>query len=170
MLGVALGRLEREGSVRVDAKIPADDPLWTDTGIPWDGAVEVQLSVSFAGTGEIVSRGRVTGPLRQECRRCLQPVKGVFDEEVTIVFVASDAIEGEDAGEARIFDPTAGELDLGDAVREEVLLAVNQYVVCDTECKGLCPKCGANLNEEVCTCADEELDPRWEALRALKDK
>ncbi|MDH5590500.1 MAG: DUF177 domain-containing protein, partial [Gemmatimonadota bacterium] len=35
------------------------------------------------------------------------------------------------------------------------------------ECKGLCPKCGANLNTEVCDCVSSELDPRWDALRSL---
>jgi uncharacterized protein len=55
-------------------------------------------------------------------------------------------------------------------VREELLLAVNQYVVCDPKCQGLCPKCGAVLNEEACGCTDDEPDPRWETLRTLQDK
>lgn len=170
MLGVSLGRLGREGSVRVDARIPAEDPLWNETAIAWDTPVQVGLQVSFAGTGEVVARGRVVGTLGQECRRCLRPVPGVFDQEVTLVFLASDSLEGDDPGEARIFEPTVGELDLSEAVREEVLLAVNRYVVCDPQCQGLCPKCGTNLNEQACGCTDDEPDPRWETLRALKDR
>ena len=170
MLGVALGRLGREGSVSVETLIPAEDPLWEGTGIPWDAPVDVRFQVSYAGSGEIVARGRVVGTLRQRCRRCLSPVSSVFDEEVTIVFLDSDSLEGEDAGEARTLEPTAGELDLSEAVREELLLAVNQYVVCDPKCQGLCPKCGADLNKEACGCTEDESDPRWEALRALQDK
>jgi uncharacterized protein len=55
-------------------------------------------------------------------------------------------------------------------VREEVVLAVNPYVVCDPECRGLCPKCGAKLDEGECGCADDEADPRWAALRDLKSE
>ncbi|MGB1779712.1 MAG: DUF177 domain-containing protein, partial [Longimicrobiales bacterium] len=59
---------------------------------------------------------------------------------------------------------------LSKAVREEMILAVNPYVVCEPECRGLCPKCGANLNEGACDCTDDEVDPRWAALRDLKSE
>ena len=69
-----------------------------------------------------------------------------------------------------LFEPIAGELDLSNAVREEVMLAINQYVVCDPKCSGLCPRCGTNLNQATCDCRQDESDPRWEALQALKDR
>jgi uncharacterized protein len=170
MLKVDLGRLDREGSVLVEAQVPADAPLWQESGIEWDGPVEVRLRASYAGSGEVVVRGEVTGVLAMECRRCLRPVKGRFDEEVTLVFSADAAEEDSGEGDAYAFDPSRGELDLSEAVRAEVILAVNPYVVCDPECRGLCPRCGANLNEGACGCTAEEVDPRWGALRALKDR
>jgi len=93
-----------------------------------------------------------------------------FDHELTLVFVSDASGEDTDEGDAFVFDPVRGSLDLGDAVREEVTLAMNPYVVCDPACRGLCPRCGANLNEGSCDCAEEEVDPRWEALRALKGR
>ena len=170
MLKVDLGRLDREGTVLVEAQVPADDALWQDSGIPWDGPVDVRLRVSYAGSGQVVVRGRVSGALDQECRRCLRPVAGEFDEEITLVFDADATEEQSDGGELFVFDPASGNLDLSDAVRGEVILASNPYVVCDPECKGLCPRCGANLNEGACDCTTEEADPRWEALRELKDR
>jgi uncharacterized protein len=170
MLKVDLGRLDREGTVLVEAQVPADDALWQDSGIPWDGPVDVRLRASYAGTGQVVVRGRVNGALAQECRRCLRPVEGEFDEEVTLVFDADATAEESDGGEAFVFDPSSGNLDLSESVRGEVILAMNPYVVCDPECKGLCPRCGANLNEGPCGCTAEEIDPRWEALRTLKDR
>jgi uncharacterized protein len=168
MLKVDLGRLSREGSVLVEERIPTDAPLWEGSGIEWSEPVDVHIRVTPAGTGEIVGRGRVRGRLRQECRRCLEPVESAFDEEVTLVFVPGQTeAESEDVG-AFPYDPGAGELDLSEAVREEVLLATNPYVVCDPECPGLCPKCGANLKDGPCGCEETETDPRWDALRELK--
>ena len=170
MLRVDLGRLDREGALLVEAEVPADDPLWHDCGIEWDGSVDVRLRASFAGSGEVVVRGKVAGAVKQECRRCLRPVAGTFDEEVTMVFSADTTAEDSDEGHVFVFDPVHRDLDVSDAVRQEVILAMNPYVVCDPECRGLCPRCGANLNEEACGCTAEEVDPRWEALRALKDR
>lgn len=170
MLRVDLGRLAREGSVLVEAKVPSDDGLWQDSGIRWSGPVDVRLRASYAGSGEVVVRGTVKGQLQQECRRCLQPVQEQFDDELTLVFVSGATGEDTDEGDAFAFDPVGRSLDLSDAVREEVILAMNPYVVCDPECRGLCPKCGKNLNEGPCECTEEEVDPRWETLRALKGR
>lgn len=170
MLRVDLGRLGREGSVLVECRVPAEGGLWEDSGIAWDRAVDVRLRASFAGTGEVVVRGTVRGDLLHECRRCLEPVRSEFHEELTMVFLAeAHADETEEAG-AYSLDTVSGELDLGDAVREEVILAMNPYVVCDPGCRGLCPRCGANLNEGACDCTEEESDPRWDALRAIKGR
>jgi uncharacterized protein len=168
MLKVDLARLGREGSVLVDERVPADAALWQESGLRWSEPVEVHIRVTEAGSGEIVARGRVKGKLHQECRRCLEPVDGELDTELTMVFVSGESqAESEEAGEYT-FQPKAGELDLSNAVREEVLLAMNPYVVCSPACPGLCPKCGANLKEGPCGCEETETDPRWDALRELK--
>ena len=169
MLSLDLGRLGQEGSVRVEARLPADAPLWEESGIEWAGPVDVRLKASHAGTGEVVVRGVIEGALAQACRRCLEPVVGSFEQAVTLVFVSSDDPGFEDDGGTRSFDPGA-EFDMSNAVREELILAVDQYVVCDPDCRGLCPTCGANWNNDSCACTVEEADPRWEALRALKNK
>jgi uncharacterized protein len=170
MLRVDLGRLAREGSVLVEAQVPPDDGLWADSEIRWRGPVDVRLRASYAGSGEVVVRGTVRGQLELECRRCLRPVVQELDDELTLVFVSGATGEDTDEGDAFVFDPSNRALDLSDAVREEVILAVSPYVVCDPDCRGLCPRCGANLNEGPCDCAAEEVDSRWEALRALKDR
>ena len=169
MLRVDLGQLDREGSVAVEASIPAEDGLWDGAGLLWDGDVVVKLQATFAGTGEVVARGTVEGRLRQECRRCLRAVDTPYVQDLTLVFV-SDGSEEDGDGGAYGFDADQAELDLGEAVREEVVLAVNPYVVCDPECKGLCSRCGADLNEGPCDCSENEVDPRWEALRDLKSE
>jgi len=167
MLRVDLGQLGREGSVDVEAHLASDDELWQDTDLEWVDDVDVRLRASYAGTGEVVVRGKVAGTLHQRCRRCLERVDTELAEKLTMVFVA-DA--DEDDGGAYPFEPVGEELDLRRAVREELVLAMNPFVVCNPECRGLCPKCGQNLNEGSCDCTFDEPDPRWAALRELKSE
>lgn len=168
MLRVDLGQLDREGSVDVEGRVASDDELWKDTDLTWADEVDVRLRASYAGTGEVVARGALKGTLMQECRRCLEPVRTDFTVELTLVFVA-DVEEGERGG-AYPFEPVGEELDLSQAVREEAVLAMNPFVVCKPECRGLCPQCGQNLNEGTCDCTLDEPDPRWAALRELKSE
>lgn len=169
MLRLDLARLGREGSVRIEASVPPDDGLLEGLEASFDEPVEIHLRATSAGSGEVVVRGTIEARLRQQCRRCLEPVHRRLSEPVTMVFAPGEASEGgEDDGDVRRFDERAGELDMGDSIREELILAIDPYVVCDPECRGLCPRCGTNRNFETCSCTEEELDPRWDALRALR--
>lgn len=171
MLRLDLARLGREGAVRIEASVPPDDALLDELEASFDEPVEIRLRGTSARSGEVVVRGSIEADLRQQCRRCLEPVHGRLSEEVTLVFMpAGPSGEVGDDGDVRFFDERAGELDLSESIREELMLAIDPYVVCDPECRGLCPRCGANRNIETCSCTDEELDPRWDALRALREE
>ena len=170
MLPLDLARLSREGSLRIEGEIPPDAPLWEGTGVHFLGPLRVALKASEAKSGEVVVRGVIEGTLDQECRRCLEPVKVPLREEVTFVFAPPDLLGGEDDGEIRILPPDEDEVDLEGPVREEVILAAPSFVLCDPDCRGLCPRCGADQKETTCECAVEEPDPRWDALRALKNE
>ena len=165
---VDLNRLAREGSVFVSERVPPDATAWGDGRLPWAEPVSVRLRASVAGTGQIVVRGKIVGLLEQECRRCLEPVRGGLDEEVTLVFVSSDDPHAEDY-EAHIFEPSAT-LDVSDAIRQEALLALNPYVVCKPGCMGLCPGCGTNLNRGTCACDRSRTHPAWDALKTLQER
>src|SRR6266511_6496715 len=65
--------------------------------------------------------------------------------------------------------PDATEIDVTPAVREELMLAAPRYVLCRDDCKGLCPRCGKDLNAGSCECAPAT-EARWQPLKALKDK
>ena len=58
-------------------------------------------------------------------------------------------------------------LDITEDVRQVLLLSVPMKVLCTEDCKGLCPKCGINLNKQSCDCREEIADSRWEDLRKL---
>ncbi len=169
MLRVDLVRLEREGPLWIQGSLEVVGFFAEDSPFRFEGDPEVDLRVGSAGSGEVIVRGAVRGKLSRECRRCLTPVIKELDTEVTMVFAPSDDL-GEDDGEIRLLDPSEIELDLGPPLREELMLSVPRYVECRQDCRGLCPRCGVNLNEEECDCNESEPDSRWDALRALKDE
>lgn len=171
MLKIDLARLEREGTLRAEASVPSDDPLWEGSKLKFEGPLYVELTASLGGSGQVVVRGLAEGHLDQQCRRCLKPVHPEVHEEFTVIFVPRDELELEgEGGELKVLPPETSKLDVGEAVREELMLSIDRFVVCDPDCRGLCPQCGTDLNEEECECTTEELDPRWDALRALKNE
>lgn len=68
----------------------------------------------------------------------------------------------------RVLPSGVNEIDITDDIRESLLLTIPMQIKCADDCKGLCSRCGANLNHEQCDCDTEEIDPRWEVLKKLK--
>jgi uncharacterized protein len=68
-----------------------------------------------------------------------------------------------------LIDSAAIELDLRPAIREQWILAAPTFALCREDCRGFCARCGADLNAGPHECVHEEADPRWEALRKLKE-
>ncbi|HEV2150689.1 MAG TPA: DUF177 domain-containing protein [Longimicrobiaceae bacterium] len=125
------------------------------------------MSARAVGQG-VFLRGAVRGTLRVPCRRCLAETEAELDEEVDFLFdELQDDEEAEIAGEVYPLPPRGDELDLTEAVREQVLLRVPRYVVCREECRGLCPQCGADLNAAPCDCVPDEGDSPWDALKKI---
>lgn len=165
MLQVDLNRVRREGRARIDADVPPDAGLWSDTDLAPRSPLEVRLEAQQAGP-DVVVRGRVKGTFGRECRRCLEPVEVEIDEELGRLY--REGGDPEEESEDVLPLPSGRELDLSDPVRETVVLAVPRYVYCREDCQGLCPQCGTDLNESSCDCATEEVDERWGPLRRLK--
>ncbi len=170
MLTIPLGRLEREGRLEVRAEIPADDPSWEGTELRFLAPLSVSGRVQWVPSGEVLARLILQGLLAQKCRRCLEPVSVRVEEELDLFFAPVDESAGTDVGSVRPLPEGVGGLDLVEAVREELMLSQSLLALCKPDCKGLCPLCGINLNEDRCECSQEESDPRWDALRALNEK
>ena len=123
---------------------------------------------------DIRLHGQLTANLEMTCARCLESVVHPVEREFDLLYrpatVASKVPEVEVKGaESEISYYSGDGLDLNDALREQVLLALPLKVVCREDCKGLCPSCGCNRNTEACSCA-AIADPRWEGLKDLQSK
>jgi uncharacterized protein len=124
--------------------------------------------------GEVEVRGSLDTTVELPCDRCAAPV--VFP--VNVDFKAELGFADANANNAEATELQDADMDFstveGDAVdldeiaREQILLALPLRHLCGEDCKGLCPTCGANLNERDCDCGHKEIDPRWSALAAIK--
>ncbi|MBU6317180.1 MAG: DUF177 domain-containing protein [Acidobacteria bacterium] len=133
-----------------------DDERFTD-----GTEVDIALELESLSDGIVVD-GTVTVPWQGTCRRCLEPTGGVSVSEVHELY--QRVITDPDA-----FEIIGDQIDLKPVAREAVLLDAPTTPLCDPECKGLCPTCGANLNEATCQCAPPPADPRWAALDQLRE-
>jgi uncharacterized protein len=108
--------------------------------------------------------GTVKSQLRLECVRCLDP----FTFPVTLDLAETFRMPGVTLAPGAIYAVGEdGELDLEPLIRELAWLAIPMKHLCDPECKGLCPHCGSNLNEEQCQCEEIRIDPRLAPLKEL---
>ena len=103
---------------------------------------------------------------RFQCDRCLEQFSQQLDSDFRVVY-SSDRAFVELDEDIRFLTPDQGEIDISEDIRETILLSVPIKLLCRSDCKGLCPQCGANLNSESCTCQGPQVDPRWEALKKL---
>ena len=136
-----------------------------------------ELIVEHRGHKEVVEdirlRAHFEGRFELLCARCLSTVDrdlaGDFDLIFRPVGVDTDGGEhaiSEDETEIGYYERSG--LLLEDAVREQVLLALPARNLCQEGCKGLCPRCGADLNTTSCDCGTTSADPRWGALAGLE--
>jgi len=162
MLRVALPEA-RAGAVETVGEIAPGDSLMADAEWPLAEPASVTGRFSGAGEGKFYWKVRIETVVRAECRRCLTPVDVPVRVALGLVFSAGGDAPEDDG--CYVIPPRTQVLDLSDAVREELLLAMPHFVECRPDCRGLCPRCGANLNDGPCGCA-KHTDPRWDALRA----
>jgi uncharacterized protein len=124
---------------------------------------------------DIRLRGRLSTGLELQCARCLEPVKQDVSREFELLYRPLGADAGRDElsvtdAEAEIGYYQGDGILLEDVLREQVLLALPLKITCREDCKGLCPHCGKNLNEEQCSCNVPMEDPRWAALKEIRDR
>jgi uncharacterized protein len=124
---------------------------------------------------DIRLRGHLETELDLQCARCLEPVKQDVKRDFELLYrpvgidAGRDELSVTDA-EAEIGYYQGGGLLLEDVLREQVLLALPLKITCRADCKGLCPQCGKNLNQEQCSCSIEIEDPRWAALKEVRSR
>jgi uncharacterized protein len=114
----------------------------------------------------LLSQVKMHAILYTDCARCLT----IFPQPLYIDFTELYAFAQKYATESGLILPDDGNVDLEPLVREYMLLEVPLNPLCKSDCKGLCPICGGNLNEQTCNHDAEVVDPRLAALKTLLKK
>lgn len=128
------------------------------------GPLEYRL-VAQASNRRIIVNGELNCRIRLLCSRCLAPI----DETLTIPFeeqfqVMKDS-DPEPDEEDDFVPVTSERIELTPFLEEELVVHLPLAPLCSEDCKGLCPECGGNRNEQACACKTERIDPRLEALQ-----
>ena len=117
--------------------------------------------------GVLVMKGEITTCIHGVCDRCATDFSRNVEIPIDVVLV--EELTNEDSEDEWVFPLEADSADLDDIIRTVFVLNMDSKLLCKPDCKGLCHRCGKNLNSEVCTCQAEP-DPRFAALRQLLNK
>jgi uncharacterized protein len=122
--------------------------------------------------GEIRVKGRLRVKMEADCDRCLEPAVCPIDSDFELFYrpvaVGFGDEKALDEGEAEMGFYDGDGIELNDVLREFVLLSLPMQRVCSETCKGICPVCGRNRNQNECQCHAAATDDRWAALKELK--
>ena len=128
----------------------------------------VQASGTVRNTaGVLVMKGEITTCIHGTCDRCASDFDRKMEIPIDVVLVTE--LANEENEDEWVFPLEADAADLEDIVRTVFVLNMDSKLLCKEDCKGLCCRCGKNLNHGPCGC-QKELDPRFAALKQLLDK
>ena len=157
--------IQNDGAVKaLDFSIELED-------IQFSGQ-DISFTTPFVARGDIKNISgvlylnlKVDVSFTTQCARCLEDVGVQHTFDVMEVFSKTEHDEIEDV---TILE--SGNIDLSEVVEMAFIGSIPINYLCSEDCKGLCKECGANLNRESCSCADDYIDPRLSVLKQfIKD-
>ena len=128
----------------------------------------VQASGTVRNTaGVLMMTGSLRTTIHGVCDRCAADFERFVEFPIDVVLVTE--LSNEENEDEWVFHLEADAADLEDIVRTVFVLNLDSKLLCSEDCKGLCCRCGKNLNEGPCSC-QKEIDPRFAALKQLLEK
>jgi uncharacterized protein len=107
---------------------------------------------------------------RFTCDRCGIDYQGNVESKYKMVYLFRNVDEPKEETDITYLSPDTININITDDVRDYLILAVPMKKLCKEDCKGLCYKCGTDLNKSSCDCKQDEIDDRWSKLLELKNK
>lgn len=125
-------------------------------------------------SSEILVNGSLSALVEMQCSRCLNNFTNKTDININAVYHPVDELKGEDRHEIKDDELDTGfyrdeQLDISELLKEQLILSLPMKPLCSESCRGICFRCGKNLNIDSCECRQEEPDPRLAKLKKLLD-
>ncbi len=138
------------------------------------GPVTWRGQVTFADPG-FYFKARLSYEQTLACNRCLKPTTQAVAADVQLMVFADgpQPVAGEHELHERdlgVLQVAGEELDTEPLLQEQLQLNIPMKPLCRPDCAGLCPECGADLNQGPCGCEQKKADPRWAALASLRER
>lgn len=161
---VALGQLrDLRGTLHVARRGILTEALVADVDSRVPAGAEVVADVSLdAFDGGVSVAGKVSSRWEGECRRCLTSLDGGLATDVRELFRRRG---GDEEGTYRMGED---HLNLRDMVLDALFASLPLLPLCRDDCRGICPRCGADRNTAPCACQEVEIDRRWAGLDVLR--
>ena len=156
------------------------DPSWLDErfseeqGIPFRFLPPIRVHLNLSRSGRVVLvKSRVRAEADFCCDRCLEPFPMVLTSEYKASLKPKPALPLDeeleiDKGSLETEFYEGEEIDLTPLIQDQILLTLPAKAVCREDCRGLCQRCGQNMNRGTCPCADQNIDPRLEPLKKIR--
>ena len=171
---VELGRRKVNFNARfAPGAIVLADSDWRQSGeLHASGVAEL---LDRSGSRTIRVRGRIEGGADGHCARCLEPVSKILCENFDLFYYPMAMIACSEEIRIEWDDMDLGfyegsGIELGDVIREQLLLWLPIQALCDENCLGICSRCGSKRGSAECRCEEAFVDPRWDALRDFRSK
>lgn len=151
------------------SEVEADSMEYEIEGVEFRDVMIIKIDIQKV-RDEYYCHGSANVPVEEECSRCLNPFGAELSGNFSFIIRAFEGNKIDSVGDeedvlyTKVNEPV---VELNEVIRETLLLSLPLKPLCNEDCKGLCPGCGVNLNEETCECRNKEADERWEGLRDL---
>ncbi len=119
---------------------------------------------------QIILEASTTAGANFICDRCGTAFKQTVKSKYKMIYLLRSIEGAEEEINITYLSPDTHMIDISKDVRDYMILSTPMKRLCKEDCKGLCAKCGADLNEKQCDCNDDEIDDRWKVLSELKHK
>jgi DUF177 domain-containing protein len=180
MVQIRLSDIPDEG-LDLECELDASTLDLEESGVRFKEPIRVQFRLLMMDQTVYLS-GQAEAPTSLECVRCLDTVSFPFHASFQMNMEPQQSAPGNNPGPLRELHRqeldehtySGDVIDLSELVREQILLALPTYPLCRADCRGLCTRCGADLNHVSCRCTEEEarttLTPFQQRLKRIIKK